>query len=99
LDKSQSDSAPVRRLHDVAQTRQPLRSQFVQCRDNGVRLKDRNLPPSGNDVLDQQIDLVCIAEQEYDLGPTQCQDASSSSTIACIVSDDGANIPTLGDHQ
>jgi len=61
-------------------------------------MRDRNLPTGGNDVLDQHIDLVCIAEQEYDLGPTQCQDASSSGIIVGVVSDDGANIPTLGDH-
>ncbi|CAK9856432.1 unnamed protein product [Sphagnum jensenii] len=79
--------------------RQPLRSRLVQCRDNGVRLRDRNFPAGGDDVLNQQIDLVRIAEKEYDLGPAQCQDASSSSTIAGVVSDDGTNIPTLGDHQ
>jgi hypothetical protein len=63
-----------------------------------VRLRDRSLPVGGDDVLDQQIDLVRIAEQEYDLGPAQCQDVSSSGTIADVVSHDGANIPTLGDH-
>jgi len=64
-----------------------------------VHLRDRNLPTGDDDILDQQIDLVRIADQEYDLGPTQCQDASSSGTIADVISDDGANIPTLGDHQ
>ncbi len=64
-----------------------------------MRLKDRNLPAGGYDILDQQIDLVRIAEQEYDLGPAQCQDALSSGTIAGVVSDDDTNIPTLGDHQ
>jgi hypothetical protein len=34
-----------------------------------MRLRDRNLPASSDDVLNQQIDLVRIAEQEYDLGP------------------------------
>jgi hypothetical protein len=63
-----------------------------------VRLKDCNLLAGGDDVLDQQIDLVCIAKQEYDLGPTQCQDVLSLGTIASVVSDKGANIPTLGDH-
>ncbi len=62
-------------------------------------LRDRNLPTGGDDVFDQQIDLVCITEQEYNLGPTECQDASSSGTIASIGSDNGANIPTLGDHR
>ncbi len=78
--------------------RQPLCSRLVQCRNNGVRLRDCNLLAGGDDVLDQQIDLVCIAKQEYDLGLTQCQDASNLGTIAGVVSDDGANIPTLGNH-
>ncbi len=64
-----------------------------------MRLRNRNLLAGGDDVLDQQIDLVRIAEQEYDLGPAQCQDASSSGTIVDIVSDDGANTLTLGDHR
>jgi hypothetical protein len=64
-----------------------------------VRLRGCNLPAGGDDVLDQQIDLVRIAEQEYDLGPVQCQDASSSGIITGVVSDEGANIPTLGDHR
>ncbi len=64
-----------------------------------MRLKDHNLPAGGDDVLDQQIDLVRIAKQEYDLGPAQCQDASSSGTIVGVVSDDNANIQTLGDHR
>jgi hypothetical protein len=34
-----------------------------------VRLKDRNLLAGGDDILGQQIDLVRITEQEYDLGP------------------------------
>ncbi len=63
-----------------------------------MRLKDRNLPAGGDDVLNQQIDLVRLAKQEYDLGRAQCQDASSSGTIADVVSNDGTNIPTLGDH-
>jgi hypothetical protein len=61
--------------------------------------RDRNFPTGGDDVLNQQIDLVRIAKKEYDLGPAQCQDASSSSTIVGVISDDGTNIPTLGDHQ
>ncbi len=64
-----------------------------------MRLRDRNLLAGGDDVFNQQIDLVRIAEKEYDLGPAQCQDVSSSGTIADVVSDDGTNIPTLGDHQ
>ncbi len=64
-----------------------------------MRLRDRDFLAGGDDVLNQQIDLVRIAEKEYDLGPAQCQDASSSSTIAGVFSDDGTNIPTLGDHQ
>ncbi len=64
-----------------------------------MRLRDHNFLTGGDDVLNQQIDLVRIAEKEYDFGPAQCQDASSSSTIVGVVSDDGTNIPTLGDHQ
>ncbi len=37
-----------------------------------MHLKDHNLPAGGNDILDQQIDLVRIAEHEYNLGLAQC---------------------------
>ncbi len=50
-----------------------------------MRLKDHNLSTGGDDVLNQQIDLVRIAEKEYDLGPAQCQDASSSAQLPALL--------------